>query len=209
MVLCWAGLASAAGGIDDWGTVSLGGGVRWVPQPWLFEKAEAAGTPVAPRFPLGPIGYANFSYGFSPLWALAIDVLGGVDQYELQRPDGGLDTYSSVTLAGLLGLALWGTDFGLPGVMPHVAAQLGPALSNVSSRATKVPERLLLSAAVTAGVTYQFLKRFGVTLEARYLYAWSEIPSLSALNVGGLTVSAAFTFFFPPSSKHHLQSSGF
>lgn len=211
LLVCVVLLSSGAlgSGIDGWGRISVGGGYRWVPNWWFIGRAAEAGTPVIPGLSGGPQATLSFGYGATSNLEVSIDLLGGYESFSLSLPDGGRADYSSVAYGVLLGGRLVGTDFPFKGGMPYLSVQAGPLLSNISTGSTPVPERLLGGMSVSGGFTWRFAERYGVTLEARYLYGRNAIPGISGINVGGVWFSAMFTIFFPPAPKRDLDVPGF
>lgn len=204
-------LSSAAmgEGIDGWGRVSVGGGFRWVPNWWFEEHAAALGTPVVPAMHGGPHLTASFGYGVGANLELAIDLLGSFNSFTLALPDGNLDEYTAAAYGAQLGGRLVGSNVFIKGLMPYLTVQAGPLLSNISSKTTHVPEKVLLAVSAGGGITYRFMDRYGVTLEARYMYARDAVPPISGINVGGVWFGAMFTIFFPPAPKRDLDVPGF
>lgn len=201
--------AALGEGIDGMGRISLGGGFRWVPNWWFIEKAAEYGTPVIPGINGGPQLTASFGYGVSSVLELSIDLLGSYETFTLQLPDGQRAEYTSSMYGAALGGRLAGRDVFFQGFMPYLALQAGPLLSNISRKADPIPERVLFAFFASAGATYRFSDRYGITLEARYVLARNSVPPISGINVGGVLFSAMFTIFFPPAPKRDLDVPGF
>lgn len=198
-----------ATGVDGWGRVSVGGGFRWVPNWWFAERAQQAGTPLVPGLSGGPQGTVSFGFGATDLLEVSIDALVGYESFALQLPDGTREIYTSVAYGALLGGRLVGTDIPAKGLAPYLAVQAGPLVSNIGARSNPVPERLLLAFSVAGGLAWRLSDRYGVALEARYLYGRSAIPGISGINVGGVWFSAMLVIFFPPAPKRDLDVPGF
>jgi len=201
--------AALAEGIDGLGRISVGGGFRWVPNWWFADHAAALGTPVTQGLSGGPAADVSFGYGVNANFELSIDLLAGYESIALALPDGGRDEYTSAAYGAQLGGRLVGNNVFAKGLMPYLTAQAGPWVSNISSHLTPVPERLLLAFSVGGGLTYRFMERYGITLEAKYMNARSAVPGISGINVGGVWFSAMFTIFFPPAPKRDLDVPGF
>lgn len=198
-----------AEGIDGWGRISLGGGFRWVPNWHFIGRAAQAGTPVIPGLSGGPQLQASFGYGVSSAFELSIDLLGGFETITLSLPDGQREEYLSGAYGAQLGGRLSSTDVFFKGFMPYLAVQAGPLLSSITSPSNSQPERVLLALSLSAGATYRFTDRYGISLEARYLNARSVLSPISGINVGGVAFSLSFTIFFPPPPKRDLDVPGF
>ena len=119
------------------------------------------------------------------------------------------DEYTSSMYGAALGGRLAGRDVFFTGFMPYLSLQAGPLLSNISRKADPIPERVLFALFASAGATYRFSDRYGITLEARYVLARNSVPPISGINVGGVLFSAMFTIFFPPAPKRDLDVPGF
>ena len=204
-------LSSAAmgEGIDGWGRVSVGGGFRWVPNWHFIAKAAEAGTPVIPGINGGPQLTASFGYGVTASLELTVDLFGSYETFALTLPDDQKDEYTSAIYGAVLGGRLVGSNVFFKGFMPYLALQAGPMLSSISSRVNPLPERVLLAFCAGGGLTYRFADRYGITLDAKYIYARSAVPPISGINVGGVMFSAMFTIFFPPPPKRDLDVPGF
>ena len=196
-------------GIDGWGRISLGGGFRWVPNWWFAAKAAEAGTPVIPGLNGGPQLTASFGYGVASSLELTVDLFGSYETFALALPNGQKDEYTSAVYGAVLGGRLVGNNIFFKGFMPYLALQAGPMLSSVSSRANPLAERLLLSFCAGGGLTYRFADRYGISLDAKYIYARSAVPPISGINGGGVAFSAMFTIFFPPPPTRDLDVPGF
>ena len=198
-----------AEGIDGWGRISIGGGFRWVPNWWFADHAAALGTPVIPGLPGGPGANASFGYGVNANFELSIDILGSYQTFALALPDGTQDEYTSAAYGAQLGGRFVGSNVFVQGLMPYLTVQAGPWVSNISSRINPVPERLLFAFSAGGGLTYRFMDRYGITLEAKYMNARSAVTGISGINVGGVWFNAMFTIFFPPTPKRDLDVPGF
>lgn len=198
-----------ADGVDGWGILSAGAGLRWVPNWWFQAHAAAAGTPVTPTFDGGPQGTVSFGYGVGPTLALFVDGFIGYQGFSLTLPDGQENPYAVTSSGAVVGPRLIGTDVLFRGWSPWVSVQAGPFISSITSHFKNEPERLLLSFSASGGCTWRVGERYGVTLEARYVYARSAVTGISGINVGGVTGSVLFTMYFPPSMKRDLDVPGF
>ncbi len=207
-VLLWQ-CAAWGEGIDGLGRISIGGGFRWVPNWWFIEKAAQAGTPVIPGLSGGPQATVSFGYGATSWIECAVDFLVGYERFALALPEGGRLDYTSVTYGALIGVRAVASDFLVAGLMPYVSGQLGPVLSNISAPHESIPEKALLAFSAGGGLTYRLNSRFGLAVEARYLYGRNQVPPISGINVGGVWFSAMLTLFFPPTSKRDLDLPGF
>ncbi len=188
--------------IDGMGRVTVGGGVRWVPNGYFAGRAETAGFALLDKPLLSPQGTASFGYGANDLIEVAIDLLIGYEGFRLANKE---TPYTSLTYGGMLGGRLTKVDFLLRGLIPYVGAQFGPILATVTTSSSPQAERLLTGYAVTAGVTYLFVDRFGISLDLRYLWARSVVNDISGINVGGLFISLGFTVVFPSSGNQRFS----
>ncbi|MDP1828343.1 MAG: hypothetical protein Q8L48_34055 [Archangium sp.] len=198
-----------ADGIDGWGRISVGGGFRWIPNWYFIDRAAQAGTPVLPGLSGGPQLTASFGYGVSSALELSIDLFGGFETINLALPDGQKQEYTSGAYGVLLGGRFTGNNVFFKGFMPYLAVQAGPLLSAITSRVNSQPERVLLAFSASAGATWRFADRYGISLEARYINSRSVLSPISGINVGGVAFSALFTIFFPPPPKRDLDVPGF
>lgn len=201
--------AAHAGGIDGVGRISIGGGLRWIPNWWFLEHAEAAGYPAIDHVPLGGHGVASFGYGVSSWLEISIDVFGGYQAFALQGMDGGRREYSSFTGAAFLGGRLVARDIFGKGFSPWLSAQAGGLLNTLSGPDIEIPERLMPSFAVGGGFDVRFTERYGLSIDARYLHGRSYVPPISGINVGGMWFTVSFVIFFPAEAKRDLAVPGF
>ncbi len=207
--LLLAGTAQAGNGIDGWGRISVGGGVRWVPNWWFVDHAAMAGTPVVEQMPVGPQGVLSFGYGVSQWLEVSVDVFGGWEAFALQGLDGQKLSYSSFTGAAMLGGRLVGRDLFGKGVSPWLSVQGGGLFTAVSGPNIEITERLLPSFAAGGGVDVRFADRYGVSFDVRYLHGRSYVPPVSGINVGGVWFTVSFVIYFPPEPKQDLAVPGF
>ena len=198
-----------AEGIDGWGRISVGGGFRWIPNWWFIDHAANAGTPVIPGLSGGPQVGASFGFGVTSNVEVAIDLLGGYETFTLRLPDDQKDEYTSAAYGAQIGGRIVGSNVPFKGLLPYLSVQAGPLVSSITSKLNPQTERLLLAITVGGGLTYRFADRYGITLEAKYIYARSAVWPISGINVGGVAFSAMFTIFFPPAPKRDLDVPGF
>ncbi len=204
LVFLCAGPAGAAG-VDGWGRISLGGGYRWVPNWYFADRAAEVGRALEAVSPGGPQGTVSFGLGVNAFLEVSIDLFAGYEAFTLTPGE----QFSSVSYGALVGGRLVAADLFFKGFMPYLTVQAGPMLALVASQATPVPERLIGALAAGAGATWRFSERYGVGLEARWIYGRSYITDISGINVGGVWFTASFTIHFPPSPKRDLDVPGF
>lgn len=201
--------SSLASGIDGWGRISVGGGLRWIPNWWFVDRAAEAGRPVIDHVPLGGHGNASFGYGVSSWLEVSVDIFGGYQAISLQHPEGRRLEYGSFAAAAMLGGRLVAKDIFGKGFSPWLSVQGGGLLSSISGPEIEIPERLMPSFAAGGGFDIRFTEHYGLSLDARYIYGRSYVPPISGINVGGLWVTLSVVFFFPPDAKRDLAVPGF
>jgi hypothetical protein len=188
--------------IDGMGRVTIGGGLRWVPNDYFAGKAAEAGFALLPKPIFSPQGTASFGYGANEFIEVAIDVLIGYEQFRLANAE---KPYGSLTYGGLLGARLTKADFLFRGLFPYIGGQFGAILSTLTTSSGASVEKLLNGYAVNAGVTYLFADRFGLSLDIRYLWARAYLEPISGINVGGLFLTLGFTVVFPSSGNQRFS----
>lgn len=207
-LLLVSGVAHASG-IDGWGRISIGGGMRWVPNWWFVDHAAMYGTPVVEHLAIGPQGNLSFGYGVSPWLEVSVDVFAGYEGFSLQAMDGQRLNYGSFTGAAMLGGRLVARDLFIKGFSPWLSAQGGGLLTTLTGPNIEISERLLPSFAVGGGFDIKFSERYGISLDGRYLHGRSYVPPISGINVGGVWVTLSFVIFFPPEPKREPAVPGF
>jgi hypothetical protein len=203
--LLLAATPASAGSVEGWGRISLGGGYRWVPNWYFAEKAAAAGRPIEVPSVGGPQGTASFGLGVNAWLEVAIDLFAGYDAFTLAPQE----AFTSIAYGAMLGGRLVAADLFVKGFMPYVVLQAGPMLAQVQSPLTKDPEKLMGALAAGGGATWRFSDRYGVSLEAKWIYGRNFVTDISGINVGGVWFTASFTIFFPPAPKRDLDVPGF
>lgn len=204
LLLLVAGSAEASG-VDGLGRISIGGGWRWVPNWYFASKAEEAGRPLEAVSSGGPQGTASFSLGVNSWLEVAVDLFIGYEGFRLAPQE----QFSSVSYGGVIGARLVATDVLFKGFMPYLSLQAGPMLSSVASPQTPNAERLLGALSAAGGATWRFAERYGVSVEARWIYGRLFVPGISGINVGGVWFSASFVIFIPATPKRDLEAPGF
>ncbi len=197
-----------ASSIDGAGRISIGGGLRWVPNWWLVERAAEAGTPVVDHLQLGPSGIASFGYGVAAWLELAIDLFVGWEQFSTLQPDGAKNVYSSLMGAGMVGARLVGKQLWGP-VSPWLTAQGGALFSSLAGPGIDNGEVLAPAFAAGGGLDVQLSDRYGLSFDVRYVYGRNYLEGISGMNVGGVMGTLSFVIFFPPEPKRELVVPGF
>ncbi|MGV3619779.1 MAG: hypothetical protein ACO1OB_03120 [Archangium sp.] len=208
-LLMLAASSSFASGIEGWGRISVGGGPRWIPNWWFVDNAAMAGTPVINHVPLGGHGNASFGYGVTAFLEVTVDIFAGYEAFALQGLDGQRMEYGSFAGAAMLGGRLVAKDIFGKGFSPWLSVQGGGLLSSLNGPNVEIFERLMPSFAAGGGFDIRFNERYGMSVDARYLYGRSYVPPISGINVGGMWFTVSVVFFFPPDSKRDLAVPGF
>ncbi len=194
-----------AEGIEGMGRISVVGGYKWTPNGYFEGKAAQAGHPLTGRTP-GIEGSASFGYGVNSFAEVAIDLFGGWETFTLD----GYQPFSSTIYGGLIGLRVTSTTLFGRSLVPHLGAQAGPAVAQITSPSFDLGERVLLAATGNIGVTWRFVERFGITLDVRYMYARLFVADISGANIGGVFFSIGATMYFPGSpERKDLSVPGF
>lgn len=204
LLLLGAGGAQASG-VDGLGRISLGGGWRWVPNWHFASRAEAAGRPLEAVSAGGPQGTASFSLGVNSWIEIAVDLFLGYEAFRLTPGE----QFSSVSYGGMIGARFVAADALFKGFMPYLSLSAGPMLSSVGSPQTLPNEQLLGALAAGGGATWRFAERYGVSLDARWIYGRVFVPGIAGINVGGAWFTASFCIFIPASPKRDLDVPGF
>ena len=183
--------------IEGMSRLAVQAGWRYTPNDTFRSQVQAIGHPVITKMGGGPQFSASF--GYAPLsWIEAtIDVFIGFESFAL----GGLDSFTSTTYGALLGVRLEKMDFPVRGLIPYVGAQIGPALAFVASKSIANYEKLNTGITINAGLTYRLNDKWGIGLDARYMFASADLPDLATLNAGGLWASLTVTFFIGAGPK--------
>jgi opacity protein-like surface antigen len=186
--------------LEGMGRIAVQGGYRWTPNAEFMKRAAALGHPVEGGMPGGPQFSASF--GYAPLdWIEAtIDVFVGFENFRLQD----LEQFTSTTYGALLGVRFAKMDFPFRGLVPYFGAQLGPVLSFITGKSIAGNERLNTGYSINAGLTFRVADRWGIGLDARYLFSRGEVPDIATIDAGGLWVSLSITYFIPAGPKDPL-----
>ena len=167
-------------------------------------RPQRSGTPVARKSIGGPAGVVSFGYGALDWLEVAIDAFVAYDSFALQG-DGKNEEFTNVSYGALLGIRITTMDFPFKGFIPYLSLQLGPTLSTVSSPLRPGYEKLQSSYAPGLGFTYRFTERFGLSFDAKWMYARGFVENISGINVGGFWFSAGLAIFFPAAPKRDLD----
>lgn len=197
--------AAQSSSIEGWGRITAGGGWRWVPNWYFADKAAQAGFPYVKSSPGGPQGFASFGYGVVSYLEVAIDLFAGAEWFEIS----GYSPFTAVTYGAVLGPRLSIVDFPFKGLIPHLGVQVGPTLAMLQTDTVSIPEKVLMGTSINGGFTWRFADRFGLTFDARWIFARGYVPPISGINVGGAWFSLGFTIYFPPAPKRDLDVPGF
>ncbi len=211
LLLCGALLTAfgaQAGSIDGAGRISIGGGVRWIPNWFFVEKALEQDYTVVENLQLGPSGVASFGYGVTAWLELAIDLVASWEGTRLTKP-GGEDMFlSSFMAAGLLGFRVVGKDL-VGRFSPWATVQGGGLFSSLNAPGVDNAENMQPTFAAGGGFDIQFSTSIGLSLDVRYIYGRSFVPGISGINVGGVLATLSVVIFFPAEPKRELAVPGF
>lgn len=210
VLLCAFLLAGSAfaGGVENAGRISVGGGVRWVPNWFLAGKAVEANTPLVDHLQFGPSLNASFGYGVMSWLELSIDFFGGWEALAIQNADGSIGRFNSFMGAGAIGARLVGKRLWGP-VSPWLSVQGGGLFSSLSGPGVEHQEKFQPSVFAGGGIDINVNNSYGLSLDVRYLYGRNMFPGISSFNAGGVMVTLSFVIFFAPDEKRELQVPGF
>lgn len=201
LVTASAAFAQQERTMEGMGRVAVQAGYKWAPNGQFVNQAARDGYPLKGSMPGGPQASASFGYAPTSWLEATIDLFVGFEGFTLD----GLERFSSTTYGALLGVRVGKMDFPVHGLLPYLGAQLGPALSFVTSKSIAGVEKLNTGYSINAGLTYRFADKWGVGLDARYLFADGAIPlpdgNTLSINAGGLWISATVTFFIGAGPK--------
>jgi hypothetical protein len=195
--------ASEPGSIEGLGRITVGGGVRWLPNDHFKKGAEGEGFPLESSWAVGPMGFATFGYGVLSFLEVSIDLIAAGERFKLlDRPE-----YSSVTYGPLLGARVMKADLFFEGFTPMAGVLLGPIFSHVSRDDGLVEERVTTGLSIVAGFAFRLSHRFGIWTEARYLLARGVVPEMTTgINTGGFWFGAGFTVYLETPGSEELGS---
>ncbi len=204
VVLMSASAFSASRTLDNTGRITVMAGYRYTPNGYFIDKAKAAASDYSLVGPGGLYGGASFGYGAFEWCELLIDAFVAWEQFKLQ---GHQEPFTSFSYGALLGVRITRNDFPIEGVVPHLGLQVGPVLSIVSSSTEPGTEKVQNGYMFSAGFTWRFADRFGLTFDVRYLMARHFVADIAGMSVGGLMFSLGFTTYFipPPKTENELQ----
>ncbi len=190
-------LAQVERSLEGMGRIALQGGYRWTPNGSFVHAASNNGHPLVGTMPGGP--QFSASVGYAPLeWLEAtIDVFVGFESFRLD----GLESFTSTSYGALLGVRLGKMDFPIRGLLPYLGAQVGPALTFVTSKSIANSEKLNTGISLNAGLTFRVTDKWGLGFDARYLFSNGEVPDIGTINGGGLWVSLSVTYFIGAGPK--------
>lgn len=195
--------ASEPGSIEGLGRITIGGGIRWLPNDHFKKGAEKEGYPVESIWGVGPMGFASFGYGVLSFIEVSIDLIAAGERFKLlDRPE-----YSSVTYGPLLGARLMKADLFFEGFTPMAGILLGPIFSHLSRDDGLVEERVTTGFSIVAGFAFRLNHRFGIWTEARYLLARGVVPEMATgINTGGLWFGAGITIYLETPGSEMMGS---
>lgn len=173
--------------------ISLSGGWRYTPNDLFRTRLVEAGYVPGRPSPGGPVLTGVFGYSINDVVEVAIDLLAGGEQLQLQDAD----TLTSITYGGLIGLRF---QSAIGRFIPSIGFQTGGILSNVDGP-KEGSESVIQAFAITAGLNARLSAQWGVGLEYRFMLARGGVPEIGSINAGGNWVTLGVTYFFPPDGK--------
>jgi hypothetical protein len=208
-VLLAAGSASAQeelAPLNGVGRLSVQAGWRRSSNGTFYDSFYALpayeGVARAPASPGGPFLAGSFAYAVSDLIELGIDLFATGEQLRLT----GAPTLTNITYGALVGLRFQTLlDFLTPeGVVPFVGLQTGPTLAYSTAEGVGSREVFTQTWAGTAGATFRFSARWGLTAEYRLAFARGqsvfnnkpEFKDLASYNAGGNWFALGVTYLF-------------
>lgn len=196
-------VAGDYGSIEGLGRITVGGGIRWVPNDHFRKGVANEGHPVEMWWPVGPQAFASFGYGVLSFLEVSIDLVGAGERYKLlDMPES-----ASVTYGALAGLRLMKADLFFEGFTPFAGVLLGPIFGHLSRDDGLVEERVVTGFSAVAGVAFRFTHLIGLWVEYRFLLARGVAPELSTgINVGGSWWGVGFTIYLESPGSESMGS---
>lgn len=195
--------ATETGSIEGLGRITIGGGVRLVPNDHFKKGVENEGHPVEWFWPVGPHATASFGYGVLSFLEVSIDLVGAGERYKLLD----VPESASVTYGALLGVRLMKADLFFEGFTPMAGILLGPIFSHQSRDDGLVEERVVTGFSAVGGVAFRLTHMFGLWVEYRFLLARGVVPErATGINAGGSWFMLGFTIYLETPGSEQLGS---
>jgi hypothetical protein len=196
--------ATETGSIEGLGRITIGGGVRWLPNDWFRKNVDSReGHPVESWWPIGPQAFGSFGYGVLSFLEVSIDLVGAGERYKLLD----VPESTSVTYGALLGARVMKADLFFEGFTPMAGVLLGPIFSHQSRDDGLVEERVVTGFSIVAGVAFRLTHLFGIWAEYRFLLARGVVPESSVgINAGGSWFGVGFTVYLETPGSELLGS---
>jgi hypothetical protein len=175
------------------GRVTVFGGVTLLPNDHLAAQARTAGySPGWGQGTMGPSVQASFGYRATPMWEVAIDLLGAYHTL----PFDGADPLTMFDYGAHAAL-LFSPRLSLLGIRltPYLGATIGPTLIFVrGGPLNAAKETLATGYSGVGGIHIGLGDLTALSLGARIMLARGEVPSVGSINGGGLWVGVGFTW---------------
>jgi hypothetical protein len=108
-----------------------------------------------------------------------------------------VDSYTYGALIGVHVQQSWRPTWWKPGMVTYLGLFIGPAVVDLSPPAQPLSESVTNAYAAGAGTMWRLSERFGLALDAKWIWARGALPNVGGVNAGGLWVGLGVVWLFP------------
>lgn len=181
---------AAARAPDQSGRVGALAGARYIPHGHFKALAGASGVPVQSETPWGGVGLASFGFRPGAQFEVAIEAGYANDAFKFE---GSTMRVSTVPI-GVTG-RWWPLDTA---ISPYLGIGGGYVLNFFSGAPGGVNESHARGFHALVGASWDFMPRWQLWVEDRYMVAIPGLPPIGEINTGGNMVLIGISFVFAP-----------